>query len=79
MEEIASGKQAITKVVLHPKVEWIGEAPVCLAASLHPAPLGQEVFTFELSQTQRGKRASYGSQFRPKLGFQSDLGLRNDR
>ena len=27
MEEIAPGKQAITKVVLHPRIEWIGEAP----------------------------------------------------
>jgi organic hydroperoxide reductase OsmC/OhrA len=27
MEEIAPGKQAITKVVLHPQIEWIGEAP----------------------------------------------------
>jgi organic hydroperoxide reductase OsmC/OhrA len=27
MEEIAPGKQAITKVVLHPMIEWIGDAP----------------------------------------------------
>jgi organic hydroperoxide reductase OsmC/OhrA len=27
MEEIAPGKQAITKVVLHPRIEWSGEAP----------------------------------------------------
>jgi organic hydroperoxide reductase OsmC/OhrA len=27
MEEIAPGKQAVTKVVLHPQIEWIGEAP----------------------------------------------------
>jgi organic hydroperoxide reductase OsmC/OhrA len=27
MEEIAPGKQAITQVVLHPQIEWIGEAP----------------------------------------------------
>lgn len=27
MEESAPGKQAITKVVLHPQIEWIGEAP----------------------------------------------------
>jgi organic hydroperoxide reductase OsmC/OhrA len=27
MEELAPGKQAITKVVLHPQIEWIGEAP----------------------------------------------------
>src|SRR6202051_3866349 len=27
VEEIAPGKQAITKVVLHPRIEWIGEAP----------------------------------------------------
>lgn len=27
MEEIAPGKQAITTVVLHPQIEWIGEAP----------------------------------------------------
>ena len=27
MEEIAPGKQAITKVVLHPRIEWMGEAP----------------------------------------------------
>jgi hypothetical protein len=27
MEEIAPGKQALTKVVLHPQIEWIGEAP----------------------------------------------------
>jgi organic hydroperoxide reductase OsmC/OhrA len=27
MEEIAPGKQAITKVVLHPQIEWVGEAP----------------------------------------------------
>jgi organic hydroperoxide reductase OsmC/OhrA len=27
MEEIASGKQAITKVVLRPEIEWAGEAP----------------------------------------------------
>jgi organic hydroperoxide reductase OsmC/OhrA len=27
MEEIAPGKQAITKVVLHPQIEWIGDAP----------------------------------------------------
>lgn len=27
MEEIAPGRQAITKVVLHPEIEWTGEAP----------------------------------------------------
>ena len=27
MEEIAPGKQAITKVVLHPQIEWAGAAP----------------------------------------------------
>jgi organic hydroperoxide reductase OsmC/OhrA len=27
MEEIAPGKQAMTKVVLHPRIEWNGEAP----------------------------------------------------
>src|SRR3984885_12091932 len=27
MEEIAPGKQAITQVVLHPRIEWMGEAP----------------------------------------------------
>lgn len=27
MEEIAPGTQAITKVVLHPQIEWVGEAP----------------------------------------------------
>jgi organic hydroperoxide reductase OsmC/OhrA len=27
MEEIAPGKEAITKVVLRPKIEWVGEAP----------------------------------------------------
>jgi organic hydroperoxide reductase OsmC/OhrA len=27
MEEIAPGKQAMTQVVLHPRIEWIGEAP----------------------------------------------------
>jgi organic hydroperoxide reductase OsmC/OhrA len=27
MEEIAPGKQAITTVVLHPRIEWTGEAP----------------------------------------------------
>src|ERR1700691_3788626 len=27
MEEIAPGRQAITKVVLHPRIEWIGEEP----------------------------------------------------
>jgi organic hydroperoxide reductase OsmC/OhrA len=27
MEEIAQGKQAVTKVVLHPQIEWIGEVP----------------------------------------------------
>jgi organic hydroperoxide reductase OsmC/OhrA len=27
MEEISPGKQAVTKVVLHPQIEWIGEAP----------------------------------------------------
>jgi organic hydroperoxide reductase OsmC/OhrA len=26
-EEITPGKQAITKVVLHPQIEWIGETP----------------------------------------------------
>src|SRR5271170_1466306 len=25
MEEIAPGKQAVTQVVLHPQIEWIGE------------------------------------------------------
>jgi organic hydroperoxide reductase OsmC/OhrA len=27
MEEIAAGKQAVTKVVLHPRIEWTGEGP----------------------------------------------------
>jgi organic hydroperoxide reductase OsmC/OhrA len=27
MEEIAPGKQAVTKVVLHPQIEWTGEPP----------------------------------------------------
>jgi organic hydroperoxide reductase OsmC/OhrA len=27
MEEIAPGKHAVTKVALHPQIEWIGEAP----------------------------------------------------
>jgi organic hydroperoxide reductase OsmC/OhrA len=27
MEEIAPGKHAMTQVVLHPRIEWIGEAP----------------------------------------------------
>jgi organic hydroperoxide reductase OsmC/OhrA len=27
MEEIAPGKHAMTKVALHPQIEWIGEAP----------------------------------------------------
>ena len=27
MEEIAPGKQAVTRVVLHPEIEWGGEAP----------------------------------------------------
>lgn len=27
MEEIAPGRQAVTKVVLHPKIEWAGPAP----------------------------------------------------
>lgn len=27
MEEIAPGKQAVARVVLHPKIEWTGEAP----------------------------------------------------
>ena len=27
MEEIAPGKHAITKVVLHPRIEWIDQAP----------------------------------------------------
>jgi organic hydroperoxide reductase OsmC/OhrA len=27
MEEIAPGRQAVTKVVLHPRIEWQGEAP----------------------------------------------------
>src|ERR1700721_482796 len=27
MEEIAPGKHAVTKVALHPRIEWIGEAP----------------------------------------------------
>jgi organic hydroperoxide reductase OsmC/OhrA len=28
MEEIAPGKRAVTKVVLHPQIEWTGEVPV---------------------------------------------------
>ena len=28
MEEIAPGKHAVTKVVLHPQIEWTGEVPV---------------------------------------------------
>jgi organic hydroperoxide reductase OsmC/OhrA len=27
MEHIAPGKQAVTKVVLHPQIEWVGAAP----------------------------------------------------
>jgi organic hydroperoxide reductase OsmC/OhrA len=27
MEDIAPGKQAVTKVALHPKIEWTGSAP----------------------------------------------------
>lgn len=27
MERIAPGKQAVTKVVLHPRIEWVGTAP----------------------------------------------------
>jgi organic hydroperoxide reductase OsmC/OhrA len=27
MEDIAPGKQAVTKVVFHPQIEWIGDAP----------------------------------------------------
>jgi organic hydroperoxide reductase OsmC/OhrA len=27
MEDIAPGKQAVTKVMLHPQIEWIGSAP----------------------------------------------------
>jgi organic hydroperoxide reductase OsmC/OhrA len=27
MEEIAPGRRAVTKVALHPQIEWIGEAP----------------------------------------------------
>jgi organic hydroperoxide reductase OsmC/OhrA len=27
MEEIAPGRQAVTKVVLHPRIEWSGSAP----------------------------------------------------
>jgi organic hydroperoxide reductase OsmC/OhrA len=27
MEEIAPGRQAVTKVVLHPQIEWTGKAP----------------------------------------------------
>jgi organic hydroperoxide reductase OsmC/OhrA len=27
MEEVAPGKHAITNVVLHPRIEWVGEAP----------------------------------------------------
>src|ERR1700744_1037791 len=27
MEEVSPGKHAVTKVVLHPQIEWIGEAP----------------------------------------------------
>jgi organic hydroperoxide reductase OsmC/OhrA len=27
MEEIAPEKQAVTKVALHPQIEWIGEPP----------------------------------------------------
>jgi organic hydroperoxide reductase OsmC/OhrA len=27
MEDIAPGKQAVTKVVLHPRIEWMGSAP----------------------------------------------------
>ena len=26
-EEVAPGRRAVTKVVLHPQIEWIGEAP----------------------------------------------------
>ena len=27
MEEIAPGRQAVTKVVLHPRIEWDGDSP----------------------------------------------------
>lgn len=27
MEEIAPGRQAVTRVMLHPRIEWAGEAP----------------------------------------------------
>src|SRR5690348_15612508 len=27
MEQIAPGRQAVTKVVLHPRVEWLGDPP----------------------------------------------------
>jgi organic hydroperoxide reductase OsmC/OhrA len=27
MEEVAPGRRAVTKVVLHPQIEWMGEAP----------------------------------------------------
>ncbi|MGH7042621.1 MAG: OsmC family protein [Acetobacteraceae bacterium] len=27
MEDIAPGRQAVTKVVLHPQIEWMGEVP----------------------------------------------------
>ena len=27
MREIAPGKQAVTKVVLHPQIEWTGSVP----------------------------------------------------
>jgi organic hydroperoxide reductase OsmC/OhrA len=27
VEQIAAGKQAVTKVVLHPRIEWTGAAP----------------------------------------------------
>jgi len=27
MQEMASGEQAITKVVLHPRIEWAGDVP----------------------------------------------------
>jgi organic hydroperoxide reductase OsmC/OhrA len=27
MEEIAPGRQAVTQVVLHPRIDWIGGAP----------------------------------------------------
>ena len=41
MAEIAPGRQAITKVALHPRIEWTGAAPDTLIHSLNPLPRWQ--------------------------------------